>query len=412
MTGRRRARTGDDRGTPYTGPENQQNPGLPAGGTDWTSHDDTDWGRYRILDPIEDGSGGPGTGPAPQETRSADGPAANGRSRDRVREYGRGGDPDREPEPQHDYPSDRGYPSDHGYPADRDAGDRTGHLNGRVRDSGPAPRIEPDDTPLTGGIPASRHRRRDGGRVSRDDEGKSGGKSGGKPPARRTPLASAVGAVTEIVVVVAMALALALVIKTFLVQAFFIPTSSMEDTLLIGDRVLVSKLTPGPLSLHRGDIVVFKDPGGWLPPPLPVEESPLQHTVRTGLTFVGLLPQDSGEHLIKRVIGLPGDTVTCCDAEGRLQVNGVSIEETYIYPGNEPSAKEFSVTLPAGQRWVMGDHRAVSEDSRYHENEHGGTVPMSDVVGRAFVIVWPLGQAGSLGTPPSVFARVPDPPSG
>jgi signal peptidase I len=247
-----------------------------------------------------------------------------------------------------------------------------------------------------------------------DDErdGSGGTPDGGSttPMARdvsdapRTALQSAVSAITEVVVVVAMALAISLVVKTFLVQAFYIPSGSMENTLLEDDRVVVSKLTPGPFTLHRGDIVVFKDPDGWLPPPVEPEEGAVRHAVRATLTFVGLLPHDSGEHLIKRVIGLPGDTVACCDAAGRVTVNGVPIDETYLFPGNAPSARTFSRTVPDGDLWVMGDHREISEDSRVH-----GFVPEKSVVGKAFVLVWPLSRATGLGRPDSVFAGVPDP---
>ena len=220
----------------------------------------------------------------------------------------------------------------------------------------------------------------------------------------RSPLQAMLSAVTEVVVVVAMALAISLVVKTFLVQAFYIPSGSMENTLLEDDRVVVSKLTPGPFALHRGDIVVFKDPAGLLPPPVQPEDGAVRHAIRSTLTFVGLLPHDSGEHLIKRVIGLPGDTVACCDASGRVTVNGKAIDETYLYPGNAPSARTFTRTVPAGQLWVMGDHREISEDSRVH-----GFVPEDAVVGKAFVLVWPLGRATGLGRPDPVFAGVPAP---
>jgi signal peptidase I len=223
----------------------------------------------------------------------------------------------------------------------------------------------------------------------------------------RSALSAALGAVTEVVVVVAMALAISLVVKTFLVQAFYIPSGSMENTLLLDDRVVVSKLTPGPFDLHRGDIVVFKDPGGWLPTPLPPQESAVRHGVRAVFTFVGLLPHDSGEHLIKRVIGLPGDTVVCCDSTGRLTVNGATIDEPYLYPGNVPSGKTFTKTVPAGSLWVMGDHREISEDSRVH-----GFVPQDDVVGRAFVLVWPPSRVTWLGRPGDTFAKVPAPAGG
>ena len=228
------------------------------------------------------------------------------------------------------------------------------------------------------------------------------------PPAKGSAPVSALGAAVEVVVVVVLALVLAVVVKTFLVQAFYIPSESMEDTLLIGDRVLVSKLTPGPFDLHRGDVVVFEDSGKWLTPAPPAQEGGLRHALRSGLTFIGLLPADSSEHLIKRVVGLPGDTVKCCDVKGRLMVNGIAVDEPYLQPGVAPSEQKFSVTVPAGRLWVMGDNRPFSADSRSHTNlPGGGTVPVSDVVGKAFVIVWPFSRAGGLGIPDTVFARVP-----
>jgi signal peptidase I len=231
--------------------------------------------------------------------------------------------------------------------------------------------------------------------------------------APKSPMRAALGAVSEVGVVLGMALLLSLLIKTFLVQAFFIPSPSMENTLLVGDRVLVSKLTPGIFDLHRGDIVVFKDPGGWL---AGEQIAPAQDddgvggTVRRTLSFVGLLPQDAGEHLIKRVIGTGGDHVVCCDKQNRVTVNGVAIDETpYLLPGAAPSDKDFDVVVPRGYLWVMGDNRPVSADSRLHRKLNNGMVPLHDVVGKAFVIVWPFGRADGLGAPEAVFARVPDP---
>ena len=231
------------------------------------------------------------------------------------------------------------------------------------------------------------------------------------PPQDRGSSGALFALVRETVTVVVIALGLSLLIKTFLVQAFFIPSQSMENTLLIGDRVLVSKLTPGPIDLKRGDVVVFKDPGGWLPSTPPVDEGPLRDGFRDVLTFVGLLPADSGDHLIKRVIGLPGDKVICCDAKGRITVNGAPIQEPYLYPGDQPSeGKTFNTTVPAGRLWVMGDHREVSQDSRFHPELAGGTVSIKDdVVGRAFVVVWPFSHAKILHNPGSVFADVPRP---
>ena len=145
-------------------------------------------------------------------------------------------------------------------------------------------------------------------------------------------------------------------------QPFHIPSGSMEDTLIKDDRVLVSKLTPGPFALHRGDIVVFTDPDHWLGDVAPVERSPL----RSALIFLGLVPDDSHEHLIKRVIGLPGDHVTCCTAGGQITVNGSPITEPYIKPGDSPGGgrSAFDIVVPADKVWVMGDHRSDSADSR------------------------------------------------
>lgn len=230
-------------------------------------------------------------------------------------------------------------------------------------------------------------------------------------------------AVREAVVVVVAALVLSLLVKTFLAQAFFIPSESMETTLEPGDRVVVSLLTPGPFSLERGDVVVFSDPGTWLPPDVPVQRGPVAGAAVGALQFVGVLPHDSGGHLIKRVIGLPGDRVSCAGAGSPLEVNGVAIDEKpYLYPGNQPSAAtltenskpgEFDTTVPSGSVWVMGDHREASQDSRFHlGNPGGGSVPMSDVVGRAMVKVWPLDRLGLLSGYHDVFADVPSPGAG
>jgi signal peptidase I len=208
----------------------------------------------------------------------------------------------------------------------------------------------------------------------------------------------------------AIALGLSLVIKTYLMQAFFIPSSSMEDTLQIGDRVLVSKLTPGPFDLHRGDIVVFEDPGGWLPPtPAKAAGNPALERVHGALMFIGLMPSDADNHLIKRLIGLPGDKVVCCDEQGRITVNGVPIDEPYVKPGSAPSEEEFEVTVPAGHVWVLGDNRGDSADSRYHRDNADGTVPLENVVGVSFTRVWPLGRLGVLTNPSEVFANVGPP---
>lgn len=227
-----------------------------------------------------------------------------------------------------------------------------------------------------------------------------------------TAVAVVLAAVREVAVVVVMALALSFVVKTWLLQAFFIPSGSMEDTLLVGDRVVVSKLTPGPFDLHRGDVVVFRDPGGWLEAVPPVERSGVGGAVHEALTFVGLLPAESEDHLIKRVIGIPGDDVACCTDDRRLTVNGTPITEPYLKPGDAPSSLTFDVTVPAGHVWVMGDHRSDSEDSRFHdpsENGKDGAVPVDAVTGRAIATVWPLSRVDWLSAHAETFTAVPGP---
>jgi signal peptidase I len=223
----------------------------------------------------------------------------------------------------------------------------------------------------------------------------------GEPRRRpRTQLSGPMVLLRETVIVVVIALGLSLLIKTLLVQAFFIPSESMENTLQQGDRVIVSKLTPGPFQLKHGDVVVFVDPNDWLeeqPPPQPAGP------VRKALQFIGLLPNDSGNHLIKRVIGLPGDHVKCCDAKGRLSINGVPLDEPYLKPGSQPSQDPFDVIVPANSLWVMGDNRQHSEDSRYK-----GFVPMDKVTGRAMALVWPLSRATWLSRYAATFAKVED----
>lgn len=211
----------------------------------------------------------------------------------------------------------------------------------------------------------------------------------------------------ETTIVVVTALVLSFVIKTFFAQAFFIPSVSMQDTLDVGDRLVVNKLVPAVSDIERGDVVVFVDPGGWLrdaPAPEPT-------VWQRALIFVGILPEHADEHVIKRVIGLPGDEVICCDEQGRVSVNGESIdEEPYLAAGVAPSRDEFDVVVPAEHLWLMGDNRAQSADSRYHGGAAGGGfVPVDQVTGRAFVIVWPLDRLTWLSGGEDVFAGVPDP---
>lgn len=215
---------------------------------------------------------------------------------------------------------------------------------------------------------------------------------------------------TEMVVLFAVALTIALLIKTFVVQPFFIPSGSMENTLLVGDKVLVNKLVYRVRPISRGDVVVFDGAGSWLPPTAssPHASNGFQRLYNDTLgalfsSIRGLFGTEPGQtDYIKRVIGLPGDHVVCCNSKGEITVNGVPLHEgSYIIPGAKPSQGAFDITVPPGRLWVMGDNRPESADSRLHDCKYtytpptcvpydrSGTIPESSVVGRAFMIVWP-----------------------
>ncbi|WP_225099272.1 signal peptidase I [Streptomyces sp. CoH27] len=205
----------------------------------------------------------------------------------------------------------------------------------------------------------------------------------------------------ELPILIGIALVLALLIKTFLVQAFSIPSDSMQNTLQQGDRVLVDKLTPWFGSKpERGEVVVFHDPDNWLAG----EPAPNPNPVQKVLSWIGLMPSAEEKDLIKRVIGVGGDTVECKNS-GPLLVNGHALNEPYVYPGNTPCSVDdqggqFKVKVPEGFIWVMGDHRQNSRDSRYNQTDaHHGMVPVSDVVGRAIVKAWPINRWGTLPIP-------------
>ncbi|WP_427130877.1 signal peptidase I [Pseudarthrobacter sp. S9] len=212
----------------------------------------------------------------------------------------------------------------------------------------------------------------------------------------------------EVATVVVVAIVLSFLIKTFLFRAFYIPSESMVNTLDVNDRIFVNLLVPEPIALERGDVVVFKDTKGWLVPAAEKAKGPFTW-VQDGLTFVGLLPDNSEQHLVKRVIGVPGDHVVCCDAGGRLTVNGAPLDENYINAAEAPQARDFDVVVPAGKVWVMGDNRNHSADSRAHLDANGGFVDEADIEGRAAVIAWPLNRISALDNYPDVFRSVPDP---
>jgi len=202
------------------------------------------------------------------------------------------------------------------------------------------------------------------------------------------------GFLREAGIVIVAALVLSVVMRTFFVQAFYVPSQSMENTLLPNDRILASKITTRFSGVNRGEVVVFKDPGGWLTMPA-ASPGPIQSVFE----FLGLLPSSSGDDLVKRVIGVAGDRVQCCDPQGRIVLNGVPLDEPYIKPGVRTDQVDFDVVVPPDNVFVMGDNRAESADSRFHLRENNGGVPVGNVVGRVVLKIWPLSQFSTVGVP-------------
>ncbi|MCW2830347.1 MAG: lepB [Aeromicrobium sp.] len=203
----------------------------------------------------------------------------------------------------------------------------------------------------------------------------------------------------ESILLVATAMIMAIVVKTFFLQAFYIPSESMEPTMLVNDKILVQKVSYWGGDIKRGDIVVFEDPGGWLSPE---DSRHASNFLQSGLEKVGLFP--TGGHLIKRVIGVSGDTIECC-SDGKLTVNGVKLSEPYVLDESITKDMTFEVKVRKGYLWVMGDNRGNSSDSRAHQGDPGGgQVSEKSVVGKAWVRVWPLGRAGFLHKPSSFEA--------
>ena len=208
----------------------------------------------------------------------------------------------------------------------------------------------------------------------------------------------------ETFLLLALALVASILVKAFFIQMFFVPSASMHPTLVENDRILVEKVSHWDGQVDRGDVVVFQDPGGWL------DTTPQPTGFQKFLALLGLYPE--GGHLVKRVIGVGGDHVVCCDKRGRIKVNGVPLyEKDHLPKGTAPSLRRFNVHVPQDAIWVMGDNRSNSEDSRYHQDQPGrGTVPEKDVVGRVWAIVWPLDRIQVLHRP-DTFATVPSPAS-
>jgi signal peptidase I len=222
----------------------------------------------------------------------------------------------------------------------------------------------------------------------------------------------------DVLIILVAAILISFLIKTFLIRSFYIPSESMENTLLRNDRIIVNELQPKAFPLQRGDVVVFKDPGGWLEADsTPVADpNPVAGFFDWLLSIVGLTAPDSNDHLIKRVIGLPGDHITCCNTFGQMSVNGTPLDEPYVDlpTGITAVSKDaFDVTVPKNSLWVMGDNRYNSADSRYNRDKPThGFVPMDDVVGRAILITWPVDRWTWLDDYPLTFADVGKPGAG
>ena len=200
----------------------------------------------------------------------------------------------------------------------------------------------------------------------------------------------------ELPILIISALVLSIIVKTFFIQFFYIPSGSMENTLQVNDRVGVNKFGALFSDIKRGEVVVFRDPANWLSPNYD-DSSGIRKVIKDSLVFVGVLPDPSKQYLIKRIIGVGGDKVRCCGKDGKIEVNGVSINEPYIYEGDKPSDSEFEVEVPQGFIWVMGDHRGASADSRFHTDDpNKGMVALDKVTGRATFIIWPFSNLAIL----------------
>ncbi len=222
--------------------------------------------------------------------------------------------------------------------------------------------------------------------------------------AARKPWVRVLRGFGEALLMLVVAAGIALVLRAFVVQVYKIPSESMMDTMDVGSRIAVNHVPVIGKQVERGDIIVFRDTQGWL---APADDNGGSFWSKVGGWF-GFAPSGSEQIVVKRVIGVGGDTVACCDSQGRVTVNGVGVDETYLANAVAPSESEFSVTVPEGSYWVMGDNRSNSADSRYHNNVDGkGFIPDSAVIGRAQWEIWPLSKWSYLGNR-DVFAAVPN----
>lgn len=210
----------------------------------------------------------------------------------------------------------------------------------------------------------------------------------------------------DIPVTLILAFGMVLLITTFVAKPFSIPSGSMEDTLQVGDRVLVNRVVYHLRDIERGDVIVFDGTDSFVPATAVESRSPVAAVISWVGQSLGVVPPD-GTDFVKRVIGVGGDRVACCDEAGRVTVNGVPLDEaSYLYPGDSPSDQSFDVVVPAGMLWLMGDHRSNSADSRSHLGDPGGgMVSESRVVGRVMNVLWPLNRISSVPVPDS-FAVV------
>lgn len=197
----------------------------------------------------------------------------------------------------------------------------------------------------------------------------------------------------ELITVVGTALILSVLVRTFLIQAFYVPSASMENTLQENDRIIVSKVSTQFTGVNRGNVIVFHDPGSWLGEGFP---NPYDTPVGRVLQAIGIVPANSGNDLVKRVIGVANDTVKCCDTQGQIMVNGVGIKEPYVKEGSVTDQVTFEVLIPEGNVFVMGDNRGNSEDSRFHLDKNNGMVSLEEIIGRVAIRIWPLDRIGGI----------------